>query len=342
MWAMVQQEHGADGLRWTRVADPEPDAGEIVVDVAHCGLNHLDLWLKQGGTGDTLTLPRIPGADVTGRVARVGADVTTVHVGDPVVLYPGASCGECAECAAGVESACAQFRVMGYQFDGGYAQRVRTDQRNAMVLPADADQRWAGVPVSYVTAWNALVTKAGLTADDTAVIWGATGGLGNAALRIAVGLGAHTIAIVGSEDKAEWLRGHGFTGTTIVRSDRVVKDVRAACPGRGASVVLDHVGASSWMSSLKMLAPRGRLAFCGVTSGHQATTDLRHVFGKQLSIHGSWMGNRNDLADVVAFLRDTPDALPVVDRVFPLSEAAAAQAHIESGKHVAKTLLETS
>lgn len=339
MWAMVQQEHGADGLRWTEVADPAPAVGEIVVDVTHCGLNHLDLWLKQGGTGDTLSLPRIPGADVKGRVTRVGADVTTVRVGDPVVLYPGSSCGECAECAAGVESACPRFHVMGYQFDGGYAQRVLTDGRNAVVLPDDADRRWAGVPVSYVTAWNALVTKSGLTERDTVVIWGATGGLGNAALRIAEGIGAQAIAIVGSQDKATWLRDHGFDGTTIVRTDRVAKDVRAACPGRGASVVLDHVGASTWMSSMKMLAPRGRLAFCGVTSGYEAVTDLRHVFGKQLSIHGSWMGNRHDLAEVVAFLRDRPQALPFVDREFPLRDAAAAQAHMESGDHLAKNLL---
>ncbi|QVQ51586.1 alcohol dehydrogenase catalytic domain-containing protein [Spiractinospora alimapuensis] len=336
---MVQREHGADGLRWTEVAAPVPAAGEVVVDVSHCGLNHLDLWLKQGGTGDTLSLPRIPGADVTGRVARVGADVTTVRVGDPVVLYPGSSCGACAECAEGVESACPRFQVMGYQFDGGYAQQVLTDHRNAVVLPDGADRRWAGVPVSYVTAWNALVTKSGLTERDTVVIWGATGGLGNAALRIAEGVGAHAIAIVGSENKAAWLRDHGFDGTTIVRSDRVAKDVRAACPGRGASVVLDHVGASTWMSSMKMLAPRGRLAFCGVTSGYEAVTDLRHVFGKQLSIHGSWMGNRHDLAEVVAFLRDRPQALPVIDREFPLVEAAAAQAHMESGDHLAKNLL---
>jgi NADPH:quinone reductase-like Zn-dependent oxidoreductase len=147
---------------------------------------------------------------------------------------------------------------------------------------------------------------------------------------------------VGSPDKVSWLRAQGYTGEAVVRSPQVVREVRSLCPGGGADVVLDHVGAQAWAADLKMLAPRGRLAFCGVTSGHEASTDLRYILGKQLSIHGSWMGDRGDMEAVVAFLRDTPDALPPVERVFPLREATAAQKHLESGRQPGKTLLTMS
>jgi NADPH:quinone reductase-like Zn-dependent oxidoreductase len=342
MEAMVQHEHGEGGLRPQQRPTLTPGPGQVVVEVDRCGLNHLDLWLKHGGTGDDPALPRVPGADVLGRVGALGEGVTGLAEGTPVIVYPGSACEDCRSCAAGVQSACREFRVLGYQFDGGYARQVLVERRNILPVPDGADERWGAVPVAYVTAWNALVSKCGLTEGDTVVIWGAAGGLGNAALNIAAGLGARTVALVGSQDKVSWLRAQGYTGEAVVRSPRVVREVRSLCPGGGADVVLDHVGAQAWSADLKMLAPRGRLALCGVTSGPEAGTDLRYVLGKQLSIHGSWMGDRGDLDAVVAFLRDTPDALPAVERVFPLQEAAVAQQHLESGRQRGKTLLTMS
>ena len=337
--AMVQLVHGQDLLPEDR---PPADlaALDVQIDIEVCGLNHLDLWLRRGDTGDRLSLPRIPGSDVLGTVSAVGDEVRNVSVGDRVLVYPGRSCGDCRECSAGRESACRAFEVLGYNFDGGYATSIVVGEDDAVRVPAASGPEWGAVPVSYVTAWNALVTKAGLTAEDTVAIWGAAGGLGNAALRLATAIGAEAIAVVSSEAKAAWLREHGWDGTVVVRDEATARQVRKATGGRGVDVVLDHVGAATWMESVKMLATRGRLAFCGVTTGYEAVTDLRHLFAKQLSIHGTWLGDRRDLAAVVALLSERPEALPVIEAAFPLSDANRAQELVASGGHSGKVVLE--
>jgi NADPH:quinone reductase-like Zn-dependent oxidoreductase len=260
-------------------------------------------------------------------------------VGDRVLVYPGRSCGECGQCRAGRESACRSFEVLGYGFDGGYTTSITVNQNDAFRVPASSGTGWGAVPVSYVTAWNAMVVKAGLTAGETVAVWGAAGGLGNAALRIATAIGAEAIAVVSSTRKEAWLRENGWAGTVVVRDESTARQVRRATGGRGVDVVLDHVGAATWMESIRMLATRGRLAFCGVTTGYEAVTDLRQIFGKQLSIHGTWLGDRRDLAAVVDLLTRHPEALPVVERSFPLAEANRAQDLVADGSHSGKVVL---
>jgi NADPH:quinone reductase-like Zn-dependent oxidoreductase len=336
--AMVQFAHGEDLL-----PEDRPPAAlaafDVQIDIEVCGLNHLDLWLRRGDTGDRLSLPRVPGSDVLGTVSAVGDQVRNVAVGDRVLVYPGRSCGECGQCSVGRESACRSFEVLGYGFDGGYATSITVNEDDAFKVPASSGVQWGAVPVSYITAWNAMVVKAGLTAGETVAIWGAAGGLGNAALRIATAIGAQAIAVVSSDAKTAWLREHGWDGEVVVRDDATAQQVRRATGGRGVDVVLDHVGAATWMESVKMLATRGRLAFCGVTTGYEAVTDLRHLFAKQLSIHGTWLGDRRDLADVVDLLSRHPEAVPVIEAAFPLSEANSAQQLVADGNNSGKVVL---
>lgn len=339
MTAMIQRQHGVT-LEPGRAPAAALAPPQIRVAVEYCGLNHLDLWLKRGDTGDKLNLPRIPGSDVLGTVSDVGTEVESVQAGDRVLLYPGRSCGHCDACERGEESACRSFQVLGYDYDGGYATRVIVAAEDVVQVPTDASFAWAAVPTSYITAWNALVAKAELTAGETVVVWGASGGLGNAALRIAESLDARPIAVVGSPAKVTWLREQGYTGTVLQRGKSLVKEVRELTGRAGAQVVLDHVGAETWMESIRMLTTQGRLAACGITSGHDATTDLRHVFAKQLSIQGTWLGDHRDLAAVVEFLRRHPETLPPVERSFPLSEANAAQSFLSAGGHSGKIVLE--
>lgn len=324
MKAYVQQEHGRP-VEAVELPDPSPQHGEIVVSVASCGLNHLDLWLKQGSTGDDLRLPRVPGSDVVGHVTELGAGVDPALAGKNVVIYPGRGCGGCDWCSSGQPSACRGFRIMGYSFDGGYAEKVVVPAESAMVLGDDPDPAWAAVPVAYVTAWNALVTKGGLEKGKTVAVWGAAGGLGNAALRLAEAMGAIPLPIVGSEEKASWLAATGWSGDIVVRGEDVATRVRSLTGGRGVDMVLDHVGAAAVKSSLRMLAVRGHLAFCGVTTGHLVEMDLRQIFGKQLTVAGTWIGDPSDMRDVVRFLGQNPQALPVVQASYAFDDARAAQ-----------------
>lgn len=324
MRVQVQENHG-EPIRSRERPEPAAAAGEVVVSVIAAGLNHLDLWLQQGDTGDSLSLPCIPGSDVLGEVVAIGDGAPAELLGQRVLIYPGRSCGNCECCETGHPSACRNFEIMGYSYDGGYAERVVVPASAVVPVSPDAPTSWAAVPVSYITAWNALVSKGNLTAGKVIAIWGATGGLGNAAVRIAEALGAHVVAIVGTEEKGMWLSANGFSGDIVVRGDDLVKRIRAITHGRGVDFVLDHVGSATWNDSVRMLAVRGHLAFCGVTTGHRVEIDLRQIFGKQLTIAGTWIGDPSDLKAVVAMLHRHPEALPTVENCFTLDDAASAQ-----------------
>lgn len=337
MRASVQREHNAPVVSG-HADTPAPGPSEVRVKVVGCGLNHLDLWLRQGGTGDSLTLPRIPGTDVLGIVESVGTDVDASLIGTRALIYPGRSCGLCEHCSASNESACRHFEILGYNVDGGYAEYVVAPASTLVPVPDD-DLSWAAVPVAYITAWNALVAKGGLAPEQTIAIWGAAGGLGNAALRLALALGADPIAIVGDSHKETWLRSTGFDGPIVIRTQNVVREVRALTGKRGVDMVLDHVGAQTFEQSLGMLAARGHLAFCGVTSGHSAQIDLRRIFGRQLTIAGTWIGDRTDLEGVVNLLSTHPTALPTITARFGLEDAPSAQDEVSDPGRVGKVVL---
>lgn len=344
MIGIVLEEHGGpEKLLYKRgLENPAIKEDEIKVKVEYCGLNHLDIWLRKGGTGDKLFLPRIPGSDVVGIVAQKGEDVKNLSVGDRVVLYPGKGCGQCVACSLGRESLCKFFEVLGYNNDGGYAEYVKIQGKRAVKIEGDFIQQWAGVPVAYVTAWNALVTKGKMTARDTVVIWGASGGLGYAALSIARSFGARVIGIVSTKEKAAFLKEKGFQDVEfILRDSNVGKAVRALTNKEGADLVLDHVGKNTFNESLKMLKRGGRLSFCGITSGPIADVDLRLIFGKQLTITGSWMGDLDDFYEVVNFLLRTK-TFPHIDKVFSLREVNKGQEWLEEGKHIGKVILKIS
>lgn len=341
MKAIILEEHGdVDQLKLQELSEKQSlEINEIEVDLKYCALNHLDLWLRRGGTGDKFTFPIIPGSDMVGVVKKIGSNTTNVTPGDTVLIYPGVSCGHCDYCNRGNETQCLKFEIIGYNRDGGYAQKIRIPSKQVVKIPNENLNQWAAVPIAYVTAWNALVTKADLNVNDTIVIWGASGGLGYAALSIARGINANIIAIVGSEDKEAFLRNQGFEGIVIQRSEDVVKKVREYTNNKGADVVLDHAGKATWNQSLKMLGKSGRLAFCGITTGAKVETDLRYIFAKQISIYGSWMGDKKDFNQVVSFLTNHPSSLPHIDRTFLLEDVGEAHSYMEKGIHKGKIIL---
>jgi NADPH:quinone reductase-like Zn-dependent oxidoreductase len=315
--------------------------GEIRLKIMYCGLNHLDLWLRKGGTGDKITLPRIPGSDIVGIIESKGEGVFNLSIGDAVLVYPGTSCGNCTYCQKERETLCKEFKIIGYHIDGGYSDYINVPAKNVVKIEAQNLDAWAAVPVSYITAWNGLVTKGNLTMFDTVVVWGATGGLGYAALTIAEGFSAKTIGIVGSKEKELFLRERGYKGHIVVRSENLQKEIRELTDNQGVDIVLDHVGQETWKESLKMLKRGGRLAFCGVTTGHQAVTDLRYILGKQLTIHGSWMGDMNDFKEVVQFI-EVNENLPYIWKTYSLDEVRDAHQVMEEQRHIGKIVLKVN
>jgi NADPH:quinone reductase-like Zn-dependent oxidoreductase len=334
-------EHGGpEVLRYEDAPDPVPAPGWILVRVRACALNHLDLWQRRGLERVTIPLPHVSGADVAGEIAALGEGVTAVRAGDRVMLQPGLSCGRCPRCLAGEDNFCPAYDVLGYQSDGGYAELVTVPAANAVPLPETIDFTTAAAfPLSFLTAWHMLHTRARLVAGETVLVVAAGSGVGQAAVQLANAAGARVIATAGSDAKVAMAKSIGADDVIDHHHDDVVARVRELTGRRGVDVVVEHVGVATWDRSVRSLARGGRLVTCGATTGHDAKLDLRHLFARQLSFLGSYMGGKPELLRAAElFFRG--EVRPVVDRTFPLSETAQAQRHLESSAQFGKVVLE--
>jgi NADPH:quinone reductase-like Zn-dependent oxidoreductase len=333
-------EHGGpDVLRDEDAPDPILLPGHVLVRVRACALNHLDLWQRRGLDRVKIPMPHISGADVAGEIVEAGAGVTDLESGARVMLQPGVSCGLCARCLAGEDNFCAHYDVLGYQSPGGYAELVAVPAANVIRVPDAIDfVSAAAFPLSFLTAWHMLVTRAAVSERDAVLVLAAGSGVGHAAVQIAKLFGARVIATAGNVDKLDRAIALGADAGIDHNKDDVVAAVKKFTGGRGADVVVEHVGKATWDRSVRCLARGGRLVTCGATTGHDATLDLRHLFARQLTLIGTYMGGKPELLRAAAlFFRGRLRA--VVDRTFPLSEAAQAQRRLEAGEQFGKIVL---
>lgn len=333
-------EHGPPSvIRVDEAPDPVPRPGEVLVRVRACALNHLDLWQRRGLDRVTIPLPHISGADVAGEIAGLGEGVDTIALGARVMLQPGLSCGVCPACLTGEDNRCPRYDVLGYQSNGGYAELVVVPAANVMPLPAGIDLVTASAfPLTFLTAWHMLHAKARVQEGETVLVVAAGSGVGQAAVQIARHAGARVLATAGSAEKLARARALGADDVIDHHQDDVPARVRALTGTRGADVVIEHVGQATWQRSIRCLARGGRVVTCGATTGHDTTLDLRHLFARQLSFLGSYMGTKGDLLRAARLFFDGVFT-PVVDRTFPLSETAQSHAYLESSAQFGKVVL---
>jgi NADPH:quinone reductase-like Zn-dependent oxidoreductase len=334
MKAIVFEKHGGpDVLRYVDAPDPVANANEVLVRVKACALNHLDLWVRRGLPGVAIPLPHIPGSDVAGEVAEIGAGVTTVRPGQKVVLAPGVTCGKCPACISGHDNRCRTFTNLGYMIDGGCAEF------NCLLYPENLSwEEAASIPLVFQTAWHMLLVRAELQPGEDVLILGAGSGVGTAAIQIAKFFGAKVIATAGTPEKLAKASELGADYVINHKVQKIREEVRRITNKRGVDVVFEHVGTATWADSLASLAYAGRLVTCGATTGFDAKLDLRALFAKQLSLLGSYMGTKSDLHSVMRLVA-TGRFRPIVDRTFPLKEAAAAHEYLESGAQFGKVVV---
>ncbi len=340
MKAVVFHQHGApDVLKYTEAPHPAIRPSEVLVRVKACALNHLDLWVRRGIPGVPIPLPHILGSDISGEIAQIGADVTTVRAGQKVVLIPGVTCGKCPACISGQDNRCRQFTNLGYMIDGGYAEFVRAPDVNCLPYPENLSfEEAASIPLVFQTAWHMLLARAELQPGEDVLILGAGSGVGSAAIQIAKFFGARVIATAGSDEKLAKAKDLGADHLINHKTQKIREEVRRITNKRGVDVVFEHVGVATWDDSLASLAPSGRLVTCGATTGYDAKVDLRFLFSRQLSLLGSYMGTKSELHSVMRLVA-SGRFKPVVDRVFPLAEAAAAHAYLEASSQFGKVVL---
>ncbi|HEY2904386.1 MAG TPA: zinc-binding dehydrogenase [Vicinamibacterales bacterium] len=326
-------------LRFEDMPDPEAGPGEVLVRVRACALNHLDLWERRGLEHVRIAMPHVSGSDVAGDI--VTSSVSDLRVGQRVMLQPGMSCGRCAECLSGRDNECAAYEVLGYRsHPGGYAELVKVPVQNVVPIPDAIDYiQAAAFPLTFLTAWHMLMTRAQLKRGEDVLILAAGSGVGQAAIQIARLQGARVIATVGSKEKLERARSLGASEVIHHHEQDIADEVRRLTNKRGVDVVIEHVGQATWAKSVRSLARSGRLVTCGATTGADAGLNLQALFAKQLTIQGSYMGTKGELLQV-ARLFFAGDLSPVIDRTFPLAQAAAAQERLEASGQFGKVVLE--
>ena len=328
---------GPDVLRYEEVPEPVPGPGEALICVRACALNHLDLWQRRGMARVTIGFPHISGADVAGEV--VSTPDGELATGRRVMLQPGLSCGRCVACLDGRDNECPSYDVLGYRSDGGYAEYVKVPVQNLIAIPdAIGCVEAAAFPLVFLTAWHMLITRAQLRAGEDVLVLGAGSGVGQAAIQIAWRHGARVFATAGTDAKLARARQLGAYEVVNHTTEDVPKRVREFTGGRGVDVVVEHIGTATWDRSLKCLVRGGRLVTCGATTGHEAHIDLRVLFGRQLSLLGSYMGRKGELLRAAQFFF-AGELRSVVDHTFPLAEAAEAQRRLEGRQHFGKIVL---
>jgi len=339
MKAVIFEQHGdPEVLKLTEVAAPTIKANEVLVEVRACALNHLDVWVRAGLPGIKIPLPHIPGNDVAGVVREVGELVTWARSGDEVMIQPGVSCGHCAECLAGRDNMCDEYDIIGYRRDGGYAELLAVPGVN--LIPKPQNLSWAeaaALPLVTLTAWHMLVTRAQVRPGEVVLVHAAGSGVGSLGIQIARLFGARVIATASSDEKLAKARELGADETIDYTRDDWPKEVKRVTNG-GVDVVFEHTGAKTWPGSILSLKKGGRLVTCGATSGFDASTDLRHVFYRHLTILGSMMGSKADLLAAMKFI-ESGQLRAVVDRTLPLAEARQAHELMEDRAQFGKLVL---
>lgn len=325
--AVFEEPIGPEGVRVRDRPKTEPAEGAKAVAIKAASINHLDLWLAHGA--QRVQPPRVIAADGAGVVESSGEEV---------VIYPVSCCWECEWCLRGENVRCVRFGVIGEHTDGTACELFHIDARNLYPKPKSLSwEEAAAFPLTFLTAWRMLTTRARLQPGEKVLVVGAGGGVATAAIRIAKHLGARVFATSRSESKRK--RALEIGAEAAFDSTEFSKAVRAASGG-GVDVVVESVGPATLNESMRAVAQSGRIAICGSTSGVKAEVGMPRLFWGQLDMLGSTMGNAREFE---AVLRALDEGLrPVVDRAYPLDEVQAALARLDAAEQFGKVVISVS
>ncbi len=338
---LFHQHGGPEVLEYTDFPTPEPKVGEVLVRIHAAALNRMDVFVRNGWPGLKLEMPHINGADGAGEIAALGSDVSGFSTGERVVINPNFGCGTCEFCLNEQDNMCSNWHLLGESIRGTYAEYVCVPARQLYKLPVDFDfHRAAAAALVYQTAWHSMVKRGAVKAGETVAIVGAGGGVNSASIQIAKYLGARVIVISSNSDKAVQAEALG-ADVVIDRSKNEdwSKALFIATEKRGVDMVVDNVG-TTFPLSLRALRKGGRLLTVGNSGAPRFEIDNRFIFAKHLSILGSTMSTLADFREVMDLVI-AGKLKPIIDRTYPLKDAASAQERLWLGENFGKITLQT-
>lgn len=321
----IREPGGPEVLEWTEQPDPEAGTGEVVLDVVAAGVNRADVMQRQGNYPPPPGASELPGLECSGRISAVGPGVSGWNVGD---------------------EACALLA------GGGYAQKVAVPTAQLLPVPAGVSLVDAGgLPEVACTVWSNLVLAAGLRSGQTLLVHGGSGGIGTHAIQVGKALGATVLATAGHEDRLQLCRDLGADAALDYHGD-LVELVKEATDGRGADVVLDHIGARNLDANLDSMAPGGRMVIIGLMGGAKGEINLAKMLTRRLSVAATSLRGRptegpDGKGTIVAAVRtdlwplvESGRVRPIVHERIPMPEAARAHQLMDDGGVVGKIILE--
>ncbi len=302
-------------------AVPSPGAGEILIKVAAAGVNRPDVMQRKGNYPPPPGAPDTPGLEIAGEIVALGANVKRWKIGDRVfALVPG----------------------------GGYAEYCLAHESHALPLSGLPMVEAAAIPETFFTVWHNMVERGGLKSGETFLIHGGSSGIGTAAIQIAKQLGAKVITTAGTAEKCDACRKLGADVAVNYKTEDFVAATKAATADKGADLILDMVGGDYITRNYEVAAVEGRIVQIAFQGKSKATADYRLLMVKRLHHTGSTLRTR-PIADKAAIARAVEDNVlpmliagkvkPVIYKTFPLREAAAAHALMETSSHIGKIVL---
>ena len=333
MKAIILRELGEpEKLQMESVPDPGLGPEEVLISLKAAALNHRDIWIRTGRYAG-IKLPIILGSDGAGEVLEVGTNVDRSLQGRPVVIYPAMNWGTDHRAPGPA------FKILGLPDNGTYAQLIAVPATHVFPKPASLSfEESAALPLALLTAYRALMTRAQIQARENCLITGIGGGVASFLVQLAVASGARVLVTSGSEAKLERAREMGAAGGANYHTPDWGKKITELCDGRGLQVVIDSAGGETFEQALDVVSPGGRVVTYGATTGPARQVEVRRIFWKQLNIMGSTMGTAQEFGAALKFY-EANRLRPVIDQVFPLSEASAAHRRMEQGGQFGKIVL---
>ncbi len=340
MKAVVFHEFGhSDVLRVEEVPDPVAGPGEVVVDIAGCALNHLDVDVREGISRFPVQPPHVLGLEVVGRISALGEGVTGWQVGDRVMPYLMDTCGDCAYCTTGRESLCLTPGFISFSTGGGFAEQLACKATQLIAVPDGVDDlQAAALQVAFGTSWHMLFTRGRLRPGERVLVNSVGSGIGSAAVQLAHEAGAYVIGTSSRDDKLEHAAKLGMDAGINYTTANVVDEVMRITDGVGADLTYEHVGGDALQWGLDALRKDGRLVTCGAHAGEVVPFDVIPFFRRQISIIGSFVYTRDEVRKCLDLLA-RGKITPLVAATFPLEQAKEAMDLMESREFFGKIIV---